>query len=160
VAHVIDDEAAHDTRRVSHEAALVGKRRRFPARQLEIGLVEEAGRTQHAVVRSPAELASGDAVQLRVQRGEKRLRGTVASVGRRDQRRNRSSQRQHYLSLIVFLSFFCPRSRSFQQSARNEVAVIQPDSTRMSASNEVDVQRHASTRREWSGEIMALETMK
>ena len=87
VAHMVDDQVAHDARGVGHEAGAVGERAAFAPRHVEVGLVQQGRGAEREVRALAGELAPGQPVQLLVQRPEQGIHGRrIAALGGGDER--------------------------------------------------------------------------
>ena len=87
-AEAVDDQAAHDPRRIGEEPGAVGEGHPLALRDVEIGLVEQAGDAERGARPRARELAAGEPAKLPVERREERLgRLAVAAIGGEDQSR-------------------------------------------------------------------------
>ena len=78
----VDDEPAHGTRGVAEEPVLVGELEPFPARETEVGLVQERRRVPGHRPPGARDVGVGEPVQLVIEQGEERLaRLGVAALG-------------------------------------------------------------------------------
>lgn len=87
IPRVIDNETAHDARRIAHESRLVGEADAVVARHINVGLMEECGRADRDWQTDVSQFAFGQTMQLGIERGEERFRGgPVAAISRGNQR--------------------------------------------------------------------------
>src|SRR5687767_229414 len=68
---VVDDQAAHDPRRIGHEARLIDENGPLPSRDREVSLVQQGGDTQTPGRAAAAQFTAGEPGQLGVERGER-----------------------------------------------------------------------------------------
>jgi hypothetical protein len=74
---MINDQPAHDTRRIPHEMRVVGKGRSGMRDHVQIGIVQDSGDTQDSWNPQPTQFAFRQPVQLGVQGAEQRIRGCM-----------------------------------------------------------------------------------
>ena len=87
IPRVVDDQAAHDARRIAHESRLVGEADAVVARHINVGLMEECGRADRDWQTDVSQFAFGQTMQLGIERGEERFRGgPVAAISCGNQR--------------------------------------------------------------------------
>ena len=87
---VIDDQPAHDARRISHEACAVGKGRSRPRRHGEICLMQERRDAEAHGGAPPGQFPPGQSVQFGVECLEQRRGGRrIAALGGTHEGRNR-----------------------------------------------------------------------
>src|SRR5215210_7868451 len=78
----VDDQAAHDPRRIGEESGAIGEGHPLALRDVEIGLVEQAGRAERGAWTRARQLAASPPAELSVERREERLGGlAVAAIG-------------------------------------------------------------------------------
>ena len=87
---MIDNQSAHDARRIPHESRAVGKRRAVSRGHIQVRLVQERCHAEANRNAVSGELALGQPVQLGVECTEERFcSGGVTSFGSANERRNR-----------------------------------------------------------------------
>src|SRR5215210_106522 len=86
----VDDQAAHDPCRIGEEPGAIGERQILALRDVEIGLVEQAGRAERSAWTRARQLAAGEPAELPVERRKERLGGLAdAAIGGEQQSRKR-----------------------------------------------------------------------
>ena len=77
--HVVDDQAAHDPRRIAHEPRVIDEDRAVLAGDRQVGLVQQRRHAEPAERAAAVQFPACQPMQLRVQRHEQRV-GRLAFV--------------------------------------------------------------------------------
>src|SRR4051794_7427964 len=78
-AEAVDDQAAHDPDRIGEKPGAIGKGRPLAPRDVEIGLMDQAGGAERGAGTRASQLAAGEPAEFPVERREERL-GAVAGA--------------------------------------------------------------------------------